>query len=177
MQRKLVVVDALIWRRLHFSACTCSDSVRTPNAWRWLEGHTQPLTSINWSHSGRHVLTASDDGTVRLWTPSEPSALLTVPPANGPQAPQRAGRTNADKAGRLKGVGDGASVRGCSTSRGANTASSRVQLQLRSTPAQPGGQQVSDSQNCNKACRISDSELLCRWIRSQGNLVSWQSKG
>lgn len=53
-------------------------------SWRWLEGHGGPLTSLDWSNSCNRLLTASEDGTVRLWAAVDPLPLLQLPPQNIP---------------------------------------------------------------------------------------------
>jgi hypothetical protein len=62
--------------------------------WRWLEGHGGPLTSLDWSNSCNRVLTASEDGTVRLWTAGDPLPLLQLPPQNIPAISRAAAPSN-----------------------------------------------------------------------------------
>ena len=36
-----------------------------------LEGHTEGISDIAWSHDGEHLASASDDKTIRIWSTEE----------------------------------------------------------------------------------------------------------
>ena len=36
-----------------------------------LEGHTEGISDIAWSHDGEHLASASDDKTIRIWSVEE----------------------------------------------------------------------------------------------------------
>ncbi|TFK28634.1 WD40 repeat-like protein [Coprinopsis marcescibilis] len=41
--------------------------LETRNSIRWLDGHVKPVTSIDWSHKSRYLLTSSKDWNVVVW--------------------------------------------------------------------------------------------------------------
>jgi WD40 repeat protein len=54
-------------------------AVFSPEPWQRLEGHTGQVVDLSWSSTNNLLLSASVDGTVRLWHPSKPDCLAIFP--------------------------------------------------------------------------------------------------
>lgn len=76
-------VHCATWSPDELTAASCSRSIRlwnlrTGHCILVLDGHVDTIRSISWSRDGRRLLSASHDGTARLWDVSSGECLATM---------------------------------------------------------------------------------------------------
>lgn len=84
--------DEITWLAWHPKGNVIAAGASDSTVWMWniplgnvmnvFSGHTGPVTCGRWTHDGKKLITASEDGTLLVWDPRNASALSKLQPGD-----------------------------------------------------------------------------------------------
>lgn len=84
--------DEVAWLRWHPKGNVIAAGASDSNVWMWnipsgavmnvFSGHTGPVTCGRWTHDGKKLITASEDGSLLVWDPRNAVALSKLQPGD-----------------------------------------------------------------------------------------------